>query len=185
MSLALCAAKDRADEMSNDTKDSRLLLVLDGSDASSRAVRYVAQFVGGRKEFRICLVHVLPPLPPALREHGGSYDPSVERRLDLAMRTEQDRWIEAKKKHAQKDLNRAASILMKAGTPASAMQMLFCEPGEPEETAETLLAMANECRCQTLVVGRRSVAWLHVMFSQDISEELLRRSEGFCVWAVE
>lgn len=171
--------------MSNHTKDSKLLLVLDGSDAAKRAVKYVAQFAGGRKEFCICLVHVLPPLPPALREHGGSYDPSVEQQLDFAMRTEQDRWIETTKEQAQKDLDRACSILMKAGTSASAMQMLFCEPGEPEQTAETLLEMAHMCRCQTVVVGRRSVSWLHEMFSQDISEELLRKGKGFCVWAVE
>lgn len=171
--------------MSNSAKGSRLLLVLDGSDASKRAVRYVARFVGGRSEFCICLVHVLPPLPPSLREHGGSYDPAVERRLDRDMRTEQARWIEATKKQAQKDLDRACSILMKAGTATSAMQVLFCEPGEPEETAETLLEMANRCRCQTIVVGRRSVSWFHETFSQDISEELLRKGKGFCVWAVE
>ena len=171
--------------MSNNIKDSRLLLVLDGSDASKRAVRYVAQFIGGCKELCICLIHVLPPLPPVLREHGGSYDPSVERRLDLAMRSAQNRWIETAKKRAQKDLDRAGSILMKEGTSASAIQMLFCEPGEPEETAETILEMAKKCQCQTVVVGRQSVSWLHEMFSQDISEELLRKGKGFCVWAVE
>lgn len=172
-------------EMKEKTKDSRVLLVLDGSDAAKRAVRYVARFVGGRKEFCFCLVHVLPPLPPALREHGGSYDPSVERGLDLTMRLEQDHWIETLKTQAQKDLDRAASTLMKAGTPASAVQLLFCEPGEPEETAETLLKMASQCQCQTIVVGRQSVSWLHELFSQEISEELLRKGKGFCVWAVE
>jgi K+-sensing histidine kinase KdpD len=76
-------------------------------------------------------------------------------------------------------------LLRKGGVPVSAVQTLFCEPGEPEETADTLLRMANECQCRTVVVGRQSVSWFHELFSQDMSEELLRRGKGFCVWAVE
>ena len=79
------------------TNDSRILLVLDDSEIALRAVRYVAQFVGRRRQFRICLVHVLPPLPPSLEEHGGSSNAARERQLDLAMREEQDRWIAATK----------------------------------------------------------------------------------------
>jgi hypothetical protein len=54
--------------------DTRLLVVLDDSVASRRAVKYVGKFVGKRRGFRVCLVQVLPPLPPELQEHGGSED---------------------------------------------------------------------------------------------------------------
>ena len=172
-------------KMSSSTKDSRILLVLDDSEIAIRAVKYVAQFVGRRSQFRICLVHVLPPLPPSLQEHGGSSDAAQERRLDLAIREEQSRWIARNKTRAQKSLDQSGRILRKAGIPASAVQMLFCDPGEAEETADTLLKMATECQCHTVVVGRRSVSWLHELFSQDIAEELLRRGKGFCIWAVE
>jgi K+-sensing histidine kinase KdpD len=101
------------------------------------------------------------------------------------MREEQDRWIAATRKGAQKSLDQAGKLLTKSGIPGSAIQMLFCEPGEAEETADTLLRMASECQCHTVVVGRRSVSWLHELFSQDIAEELLRRGKGFCIWAVE
>ena len=171
--------------MSENIEDSRILVVLDDSDASLRAVRYVAEFVGRRRQFRICLVHVLPPLPPVLREHGGSSDPSDERRLALTLRAEQDRRIATTKKALQKGLDQAGTILRKAGVPGSAVQKLFCEPGEPDETADTLLGMATDCKCHTVVVGRQSVSWLHEWFSQDISEELLRRGKGFCIWAIE
>lgn len=171
--------------MNSSTRDSRILLVLDDSESAARAVNYVAQFVGRRRQFRICLVHVLSPFPPALQEHGGSSDTAEEQRLDLAMREEQDRWITATKKRAQKSLDQAGIVLRKAGIPRSAVQVLFCEPGEPEATADMLLKMAAECKCHTVVVGRRSVSWLHEWFSRDISEELLRRATGFCIWAIE
>lgn len=99
------------------TNDSRILLVLDDSEIALRAVRYVAQFVGRRRQFRICLVHVLPPLPPSLEEHGGSSNADRERQLDLAMREEQDRWIAATKKRAQKSLDQAGKLLTKSGIP--------------------------------------------------------------------
>lgn len=172
-------------KMSSSTRDSRILLVLDDSEIALRAVKYVAQFVGRRRQFRICLVHVLPPLPPSLQEHGGSSDAAQERRLDLAMKEEQNRWIAATKKRALKSLDQAGRLLTKSGIAGSAVQMLFCKPGEAEETADTLLKMATECQCHTVVVGRRSVSWLHELFSQDIAEELLRRGKGFCIWAVE
>ena len=166
-------------------QDTRLLIALDDSDASKRAVKYVAKFVGRRKGFRICLVHVLRPLPPELLEHGGSEDPSKEESLQLELEAEQSRWIATAKKEAQKDLDQSAAILRKAGISARALQSLFCEPGEGPKTADVLLEMAKECRCRTVVVGRRSASWLHELFSQELSEELLRRGKGFCVWAIE
>ena len=51
--------------------DKRLLVILDGSPISKRAVKYVASWVGRRRGFRLCLAHVLPPLPAGLLEHGG------------------------------------------------------------------------------------------------------------------
>src|SRR6266566_2771117 len=75
--------------------NTRLLVVLDDSVASRRAVKYVAKFVGKRRAFRICLVHVLPPLPPELLEHGGSEDPAKEAQLEADLKVEQHRWISA------------------------------------------------------------------------------------------
>ena len=120
-----------------------------------------------------------------LREHGGSSDPLEERRLEFALRIEQDRWIATTKKYAQESFDQAGAMLRKAGVTEAAVQVLFCEPGEPQETADELLKMANGCQFRTVVVGRRSVSWLHELFSQDISEELLRRAKGFCIWVVE
>lgn len=159
--------------------DTRLLIAVDDSDASRRAVKYVAKFVGRRKGFHICVVHVLRPLPPELLEHGGS------ELLERDLKVEQTRWISAAKKGARKDLDQAVAMLRKAGVPAKALQSLFCEPGEGPATANALLDMAKECQCRTVVVGRQSVSWLHELFSQDLSEELLRHGNGFCLWVVE
>lgn len=165
--------------------DTRLLVVLDKSAASRRAVKYVCKFVGKRRGFRICLVHVLPPLPPELLEHGGSEDPAKEARLGADLKAEQHRWISAGKKISQKDLDAARATMRKAGLSTGPVQALFCEPGEGPDAADAILNMARGCRCHTVIVGRQSASWFHELFSHELSEELLRRGKGFCVWAIE
>ena len=165
--------------------NTRLLVVRDDSVASRRAIKYVGKFVGKRRAFRICLVHVLPPFPPELLEHGGSEDPAKEARLDAELKVRQRHWISVAKKTAEKGLHEYRAILQRAGISARAVKTSFCEPGEGRDAADTILHMARRRRCRTVVVGRQSVSWFHQLFSHALSEEILRRGKGFCVWAVE
>lgn len=165
--------------------NTRLLVVRDDSVASRRAVKYVGKFVGKRRAFRIYLVHVLPPLPPELLEHGGSEDPAKEAQLEAELKVGQHRWISAARKASQKGLHEDRAVLRKAGISARTVKASFCEPEEGRGAADAILDMARGRRCRTVVVARQSVSWFHELFSHDLSEELLRRGKGFCVWAVE
>jgi nucleotide-binding universal stress UspA family protein len=165
--------------------NARLLVVLDDSVASRRAVKYVGKFVGKRRAFRICLVHVLTPLPPELLEHGGSEDPAKEAQLEADLKVEQRRWVSAAKKTSQRSLQEDRVVLRKAGISSGTVKGAFCEPGEGRDAADGILHMVRGRHCRTVVVGRQSVSWFHELFSHDLSEELLRRGKGFCVWAVE
>lgn len=165
--------------------DTRILVAIDDSAASRNAAKYVAKLVGRRRGFRLCLVHVLPPLPPALLEHGGSEEPQKEAQLEAELRAEQERWTSKMKKAAQSGLNKASAILRNAGVPRRNLQAMFCEPAEGRDAADAILGMARECKCHTVVAGRQSVSWFHELFSQDLAEELLRRGKGFSVWLVE
>jgi hypothetical protein len=62
----------------NPMVNTRLLVVLDDSVPSRDAVEYVGKFVVKRRGFRICVIHVLPPLPPELPEYGGAEDPAKD-----------------------------------------------------------------------------------------------------------
>jgi len=165
--------------------NTRLLVVRDDSVASRWAAKYVGKFMGKRRAFRICLVHVLPPLPREFLEHGGSGDPVKEAQLGAGLKVEQHRWISAAKKASQRGLHEDRVVLRKAGISAGTVKATFCEPGEGRDAADAILHMARGRRCHTVVVGRQSVSWFHELFSHDLSGELLRRGKGFCVWAVE
>src|SRR5690349_16216623 len=71
----------------------RLLVIVDGSTASRRAVRYVGMLLGGRRGFRIFLVYPLPSLPPKLLETRGAENPAEEKRLDAGLKAAQRQWI--------------------------------------------------------------------------------------------
>lgn len=167
------------------TADTKIFVAIDNSSPSRRAVDYVAKLVGRRRRFRVCLVHLLPPFPPALLEHGGSENPRRERQLEAGLRAEQKRWILTAKNAAQNSLNKASSALRKAGVPARAVQTLFCEPADGRAAAEDLFRIARKYRCRTVVAGRESVSWFHELFSQDFAQELLRCGKGFSVWVIE
>jgi nucleotide-binding universal stress UspA family protein len=164
--------------------DSKLLVVMDGSPASKRAVDYVAKLVGARRGFRIWLANVLPPLPPELLEHGGSEDPNEESQLDIQLKTDQQRFFLDAKKSAQKNLDKAQAALKKAGVSAAALTVSFCEATDGRDAADCILRTARQYKCQTIVAGRQSASLLGELFGQELPEELLRHGKEFSIWFV-
>jgi hypothetical protein len=49
-------------------KNTKLLVVVDESRATKRALKYVARVASRRRDFRVCLAHALPSPPPELVE---------------------------------------------------------------------------------------------------------------------
>src|SRR5215510_8499966 len=88
-----------------------ILIVVDDSEASYRAVTYVGSIIGGCEGFRVCFLHVLLLLSRELLEFGGSEDPQQEEREEAYIKTEQARWIEAVAQAAEPVFARAKHIL--------------------------------------------------------------------------
>ena len=55
---------------------SRILVAVDGSEHSARALRYVGTLLRDTRDVQITLFHVLKPMPRELLEHGGSEVPA-------------------------------------------------------------------------------------------------------------
>jgi hypothetical protein len=68
-------------------RNKRILVAVDNSKASMRAVNYVANIIAGMRDFTVCLLHVPGPLPPELREFGRSEDPRGKRNWRRNSRT--------------------------------------------------------------------------------------------------
>lgn len=185
--MAQTSRRVRSRDAAGKTHNNRLLVVVDESSSSKRAVAYVAKVLASRRGFHLCLAHFLSPLPPRLLEFGGAEDPYKERRLDAQLKTEQRQWIAAARREAQPVLNWACTQLRRAGVPTSSLTTHFSDPFREQNSAcEEILELARTNKCRTIVVGRRSLPWLRRLTAgKDLAEKLVQHGKGRALWVVE
>jgi len=158
-------------------KNTKLLVVVDESRATKRALEYVAQVTSRRQDFRVCLAHALPSPPPELVEFRGS----EKGRLQAYKR----RWISVVKMTEQRALDRANVILRRGGVAAKAIEAHYCNLVDASRATEEILRFARSRKCDTVVIGRESLSWLGGLIKGDPAEELVRQGKGFTIWVVE
>jgi len=165
----------------------RLLLVVDDSPSSRAAVDYVAEILGHRRGFQLCLAHFLPPLPPILLEFGGSENPEKEKQLDTQLHRDQQQWVDTEKKKAEPALNWARGRLRKAGLPATSLTAQFSDPADEQDSAShEIVDQARRNGCRAIVVGRRSLSWFRrITAGKDLAEQLVEQGKNLTVWIVE
>ena len=163
----------------------RLLLVVDESPASTRAIQHVGKFLGCRRGFQIHLLYLLPPLPPELLEFGGAEDPRREEQLDAELRHSQEKWIASARVSAEPVLNEAEKSLRKAGISSRNIRSEFSYPTEPREAARTILEQAQAKKCCTVVIGRKAHSWFRKITSGDVAERVLQLATDISLWIVQ
>ena len=88
-------------------KNSKLLVVVDESPATRKALQYVARIVATQSNIRVCLAHSLLSPPPQLVELRGA-----EKRRIQAYKS---RWISASEMTEPRALDRANAVLCQGG----------------------------------------------------------------------
>ena len=162
-----------------------VLVSVDASEASIRALIYVAEMIGVQRRFRVYLFHVLPPIPPELLEFGGAEDPEKERLLSEELKKAQSCWIDGAKKEAVPILESAKRILYNAGVAPEMVRTEFCTSIHRPDVVRDVLEAASKWGCGTIVVGRHAFPWLKEKFGHHIGEGLVRKGQGFAIWVVE
>lgn len=162
-----------------------ILIAVDESDASYRAVTYVGSIIGGGEGFRVCLLHALPPLPRELLEFGGAEDPQREEQEEACLKADQARWIEAVRQAAEPVFTRAKQILHAAHVPEEAVETQIVDTVNTEDTVLDILETAHARHCGTVVVGRKTYHGLKALVTSHVSDELISKGEGLAIWVVE
>src|ERR1017187_10806172 len=88
-------------------KTTKLLIVVDESPATRKALQYVAQMAAGRLNVRVCLAHALPSPPPEQVEFRGAEK--------TRLRSYKRRWISVDEMTEQRALDRANAVLCRGG----------------------------------------------------------------------
>jgi nucleotide-binding universal stress UspA family protein len=157
------------------------LIAVDDSEATARAVAYVASIVAKHQHIRLHLLHVAPILPELL-EFGGSENPQVKDNSEAELAKSRLDFLEDL---AQAVFAQAQAILDHAGVPASAVNTHFLTTVNGEDVIQNLLEAAQTNACDTIVVGRQSHSWLRELVQPHLADELLRKGAGFTIWVVE
>ncbi len=160
----------------------RILVAVDGSKDSTRAVQYVGRLLRSTPGVSVTLFHVLNPLPPVLREHGGSEDPLREEQLGKQLKNDRKEWYRKEQRLESPILSKARRTLESTGFRASRIHLKF---GYEEHVAETILEEARKGHFDTIVIGRRGVSGLNQLFFGGITRRLLQQATGCAVWVVE
>ena len=158
-------------------KSRKFLVVVDESPATKKALEYVAQIVARRKEFRICLAHSLQEPPPELVELRGAEDSRLQ--------AYKSRWISTVKMTELRALERANAVLRRAGIRGGATEAHYCYLVDGTRATKEILELARTQKCDTVVIGRKSLTWLNELIHGDPAEELVHLGKGFTIWVVE
>lgn len=162
----------------------KILVAIEDSEASMKAVAYVANMVRGREAIHICLFHALPPIPPRLLEYGGTEDPKKEEALHTELKSTQTAWIEKAKDAVQPLITRARSILQDYGVSQSQISTHFSHTVHKLDVVREILNAAKQSHCETVVVGRHRLPWVQDLFYNHTGEKLVEMGQEFSIWVV-
>jgi nucleotide-binding universal stress UspA family protein len=163
----------------------QILIAVDDSEASERAVAYVGDLIGRRQGYRVRLLHILPPLPPALLEVGGSENPEIEQREETSIHDQQATWLAQAENQARPALERARSQLRQANVPAQAIETEFVVSINGQDMVTDILDAAKSSQCGTIVVGRESFHGLQAFFAHHVGDELVAKGHDVTIWVVK
>jgi nucleotide-binding universal stress UspA family protein len=161
-----------------------ILVAVDDSEASDRAVTYVAQMLNGMEDCKIVLFHVPTSMPPQLLEFGGAENPVREQRAEAELSAAQATLAAAVESAAQPIFERAKTRLCEAHIADQAITTeLFLPPGE-RSLDTSILGAARLHGCSTVVVGRQASSWLGEFFQGHVADKLIEQADDLALWIV-
>ena len=145
----------------------KILLAVDGSDTSVRAVRYVCNIAPLMRDAEICILNVYPEPPPDYYSQGG--------RLD--------KYKAMREARAQEMIDEALALLLAAGIPESRLTRRV-SMAEGRTISEVVLEVQAEGAFGTVVAGKRGVSKAEEFLFGSISNALARHCKNFTSWIV-
>lgn len=149
-------------------KGKHLLIAVDQSESSKRAVLYVADFLGGFPGFRVTLLSVIPePEEDFFEDMQGQAD-----------------WIKKRGAETVQMLENYRQVLIQSGF-AEDKVVTRSPMGEGKSMAEAILETQCGLTCCTIVVGRHHHSRTEEFLFGSTSSKLVREARNCAIWVVE
>jgi nucleotide-binding universal stress UspA family protein len=157
----------------------RLLIPVDGSAGSRRAVAYVAETFDHRPDVSIVLLHILPKLPPALWDDGHILTDSELREREVTV----EAWEGQQEKPWESIINEARERLLQGGVPPEALSIKYLPTYS--DIATDILDEAELERCSTIVIGRHGTSGGKKFLLGSVSKKVANQAKGIAVTIVD
>lgn len=145
-----------------------ILIAVDDSDNSRRAVQYVGYLLGNMKAVHVTLLHVIP-------EPDEDYFPEDEQK---------QLWLKKYREKLEAILDEYAQMLVADGFTEDAVEkrlpLRYCP-----SMAECILAERDERQYGTIVVGRQGLSRKEEFLFGSISSKIVNHARRCTVWVVE
>lgn len=157
----------------------RLLVAVDGTPASLRAVEYVARQFAGLADLEVTVLHVLPEVPALFWDDGHilGREEEAERRRWL------DSWLEKHRRRMAPVLQAAAGSLAAQGFRPEQVRTKLVE--DAPDVAQGILDEARAGGHQTIVIGRRGIAAGRHLLLGSVTSRIVHLAAGVAVCVVE
>ncbi|MCB2186679.1 MAG: universal stress protein [Deltaproteobacteria bacterium] len=154
--------------------DKQILIAVDGSRASDRALDYLG-LIGGRlvKDLKVTVLYVMNPIPPFMRREAA-HDTDTFRRV---------REMESKaRKKAQEVLDLARKRLLGHGMPEDFIETKAAV--RTSDAARDILFEGEHGLYDALVLGRRGLSKTQELFIGSTTNTIVQHAERLPVWVV-
>ena len=146
----------------------KILVAVDETETSRRALRYLGHISGCTQGLEICLLHVYPPPPPYYAREGHTL---ADYRQDQESR-------------ARSIFAAATDLLAEYRIPAQQIHTDCRMATDAEPISKIILQAQTEGQYGTVIVGKRGVSKAEEFLFGSISNAVVRSSNNFTVWVV-
>jgi len=145
-----------------------ILIGVDESENSRRAVSYVGQFLGESGKVKVTLLHVIPkPVEDFFSDRNA-----------------EKKWIENHSRKVDAFLEEYRQILIHWGFGSENIRLRYPVCYCPS-VVECILTEREETGCNTIVVGRQGLSQSEEFIFGSISSKLVTHAHHCTVWIVE
>lgn len=163
----------------------KILLAIDDSVASRKAIAYVAALARKQKGLGIHIFHAIDPLPTQLQEFRGAENPDDEKTLENELKLKQHSWHQEATNAAALLIKKTQSMLEQAGAAPEQISFHNTTLVHREDLPDEILQAARDFGCGRVVIGRNAFPWPKELLTDHLGEQVKEKAAGIVVSVID
>jgi nucleotide-binding universal stress UspA family protein len=157
----------------------KILIAIDGSRCSRRAVEYIGRQFSGNGEIRITLLHVLPYPPAPFWDDGHVLSDAEKSARNYVI----EKWLINQRAKLEPLFQEMAEVLLGKGIGPEQIEKKSIS--DSTDVAESILEEVRDGGYQTLVLGRCGLSASKRFLMGSVTTKIVNHGSGIAICIVE